>query len=291
MTRSLEYVYQCPIRMFTFNGWLAFWHRTSFSVPLFTFNCIFSPFEKTFGIGVTYSGKLNGIVIMNCPSLYDNFCDQQALRWISDPPLTLREDKRKNKIVISIKVKLNSQKQLYGKQMDAWITSGIVHEKYWGFMKPPSSLFKSFSTLRSSSVWMTWVEQDFLSTSSSTPRMEPCQPDMLNLRSCLNILHLTYDHKAPTLHANLKRLQESYSKENRKWQYNSRIPQLPTSTKVLCSIPISSLKMQSKIVAEQKLKVISKKYKEKGKEKPEHSHSSDSYQFKGTMIKFTNLTH
>lgn len=114
---------------------------------------------------------------------------------------------------------------------------------------------------------------------------------MLNLRSCLNILHLTYDHKAPTLHANLKRLQESYSKENRKWQYNSRIPQLPTSTKALCSIPISSIKMQSKIVAEQKLKVISKKYKEKGKGKPEHSHSSDSYQFKGTMIKFTNLTH
>ena len=74
--------------LITFKGWLVPCNKTSLLTPLFTVNCIFSFFMKTFGKGFTNCGKRKGTSTENCPLWYSNFCDHLIVANISSPPPT-----------------------------------------------------------------------------------------------------------------------------------------------------------------------------------------------------------
>nr|GMC75959.1 hypothetical protein Iba_chr03dCG9790 [Ipomoea batatas] len=103
---------------------------------------IFSFLLNFFTTGLTFSGKLKGIVRQTWPSWYNIFWDQRTLADRTDPPTTL----------------------------------GTFNVYICRFSKNPSLALANFTGSSVSSVVINSVQYDLDGVSIDTPRTEPCSP-------------------------------------------------------------------------------------------------------------------
>jgi len=121
-------------QIWTFMGWLDFWHRSSLPAIAFTVISTFSFFD-IFPTGLTKSGKVNGTFKKNSSLLYSIFWYQLNLTDNLEPPsICYKHKKHMNKITKPFGPR-NHNLQNTQNIISTW---GICNVNKLGPIKPPS---------------------------------------------------------------------------------------------------------------------------------------------------------